>query len=905
MISLMSSCPERHPDIPESAEWVPSRKEFREGPVVDGRPHGRMRWFRPDGTMSCESGMEHGTSHGPYVRYHPNGEVSQSGAMKQGQREGLVTWTRSTGETTEGTVPPQCPENVWKMTAFYEGGIPGPIRFFDRDDREVLHTGERLPDRPATVDERAAFDPVENRWFFGMGSQGYEQRDGWWAWWDPSGRLLLKMHYAHGQLDRKVEYAKDGSSVTRIVDRFQRDVALVHRDEKGEVVTPAGERLPEPPVDDEGAVLTGRRDPAWVAGPQLHQPGPPDGLWRWWTPAGVLAREQRFDGGVAVEERWYDTQGKLTLVQYKDLAGRSIRSSRWSPSGRLVTSVGEPIPARPEGVSSDAQFDTESEQWVEGEGIDGGAPEGLWRWTDPDGTVAQERIYEGAKAIVERRYHSNGNLFVERKQDSQGRPLRKAYFFSDGDLNHAIETTYDGGVVATVEIRTHEHGLRSRGERVDGGLSWRFFDRDGELEAEGTVDDDDHAIGSWRFVHDGSSYEVDMGAHRLSARVDERFSPTSLLGAALLPAERDHPVPEALAGVEEVDWSSVPSCYGETDDFALDLRGLLSDVPAVRRTALRNVYAETLHQGTVYVATARAIPFMVRALEHPNADVREILEHFLEVASNASIYREQAEEWDADDDERTAILGTLDAIDRGFESILEVTRDSDDELTKVVLALAEYVGDAGRAFLLEAANTGDPEMQAIAAHTALARSDWAAAEAEALLEHDRALVRCCAAVSVARHGDQAPGATVDVLVESLEAIDQLAPRFDRLPFATGPLVVYVALGLGNICTQRAQAEVKTLLQHVDGVPIDTLPALYRALFALCFRNGTRPFADDFIDVLDYVSKDSRLDGFVNFFDVSDRWSLPRDRRAYREMVDALRASDDPGGWMIAHHFQRD
>ena len=132
--------------------------------------------------------------------------------------------------------------------------------------------------------------------------------------------------------------------------------------------------------------------------------------------------------------------------------------------------------------------------------------------------------------------------------------------------------------------------------------------------------------------------------------------------------DRDsYPEVDAFTGMEPVDWADTPSCYGKnTQHFAHYLRALVAEVPAVRRAALSRIASETLHQGTIYVATARVIPFVMRLLDHPRASVGALLDYLEAVTSQAHAYREQALEWDEDSDDRVAVLDTLAAPEQAI-----------------------------------------------------------------------------------------------------------------------------------------------------------------------------------------------------------------------------------------------
>ena len=70
-----------------------------------------------------------------------------------------------------------------------------------------------------------------------------------------------------------------------------------------------------------------------------------------------------------------------------------------------------------------------------------------------------------------------------------------------------------------------------------------------------------------------------------------------------------------LHGLDDVDWSSLEHAYGPATHTAEDLRGLASSEAEVRSRALQQLEMSICHQGSLYSATAPAIPFLLTAAE--------------------------------------------------------------------------------------------------------------------------------------------------------------------------------------------------------------------------------------------------------------------------------------------------
>jgi len=72
-----------------------------------------------------------------------------------------------------------------------------------------------------------------------------------------------------------------------------------------------------------------------------------------------------------------------------------------------------------------------------------------------------------------------------------------------------------------------------------------------------------------------------------------------------------------LDGLDTVDWSSLRHAYGEATDVPALLRALLSVDSKAREEAVYELFGNIWHQGTVYSASAAAVPFLYELLSAP------------------------------------------------------------------------------------------------------------------------------------------------------------------------------------------------------------------------------------------------------------------------------------------------
>src|SRR5688500_16170518 len=68
-----------------------------------------------------------------------------------------------------------------------------------------------------------------------------------------------------------------------------------------------------------------------------------------------------------------------------------------------------------------------------------------------------------------------------------------------------------------------------------------------------------------------------------------------------------------FTGLDDIDWAGTHHAYGPATAVPELLRGLVSDNPAERESALDAMYGAVHHQGDVYECTVAAIPFLLEA----------------------------------------------------------------------------------------------------------------------------------------------------------------------------------------------------------------------------------------------------------------------------------------------------
>ena len=146
-----------------------------------------------------------------------------------------------------------------------------------------------------------------------------------------------------------------------------------------------------------------------------------------------------------------------------------------------------------------------------------------------------------------------------------------------------------------------------------------------------------------------------------------------------------------LVGLDDVDWSKLSHAYGPATDVPELLRALIdpATTTAERKRVQRALYGNVIHQGTVWSASSRVVPFFVEIVMDASVDI-ELRRFSLQYIVDLSVW-EDMEAFAFDPDDYFADVedpGTWREEDRGTE------RESDDVLQQMVRVWAKACYEA-------------------------------------------------------------------------------------------------------------------------------------------------------------------------------------------------------------------
>jgi hypothetical protein len=154
--------------------------------------------------------------------------------------------------------------------------------------------------------------------------------------------------------------------------------------------------------------------------------------------------------------------------------------------------------------------------------------------------------------------------------------------------------------------------------------------------------------------------------------------------------------------VHEINWSSLEHANGSAADVPNLLVDLQSSDTAIRKRAYDELFGNIWHQGTVYSATAYAVPFLFELLDSQSVQDKDFLVTLLaSIAAGKGYYRVHQpifESWNPTADkheeeiktEQIEVQAVRSAISPRFEAILDYLTNFDSEVRLSVAEATAY-----------------------------------------------------------------------------------------------------------------------------------------------------------------------------------------------------------------------
>jgi tetratricopeptide (TPR) repeat protein len=320
-----------------------------------------------------------------------------------------------------------------------------------------------------------------------------------------------------------------------------------------------------------------------------------------------------------------------------------------------------------------------------------------------------------------------------------------------------------------------------------------------------------------------------------------------------------------LAGLDEIDWPHLHHAYGSAGDTPRHLRLLLSADEVVRKDAWLALYGSIWHQGTVYEASAFAVPFLIAMLDQDGPPGRgEVLSFLADLAAGSSYLDVHARpnrhnlDWkklllktgqgdlETETRKELAVVEQVNrAVGEGVPRYLALLDNPDSELQlQALVVLARLRGRTAEIvppLLARLGQFSDPGLRAVALSALRALMDHGP-EAIAFFTQElsttgadpRVTFQAAAGV-IERAGQAAPQSAVDALLGTWSEARRLADEnFKALPEFYQVENYHLHI-LANLDPERGQAALTRILS--GPLPVDEVLDLAGLLLDLLFNAG--------------------------------------------------------------------
>lgn len=319
-----------------------------------------------------------------------------------------------------------------------------------------------------------------------------------------------------------------------------------------------------------------------------------------------------------------------------------------------------------------------------------------------------------------------------------------------------------------------------------------------------------------------------------------------------------------LEKLDDIDWGSLTHAYGPATDVPQMLRGLLTAEGEEREYVWDDLWTTIWHQGTVYEATAYAVPFLVELLPHV-PDPWGIL-YFLSRVAQGNSYLEVHGPMPGHDEERDGaefreqlgkemswVRAAHEAVYVHHHTYLDLlaTGDPDTQITaaNLLCRFPEY-GDLLAPPIITRIRV--EETPAVKAALLIALAYLNDAETALLAEHlattQPLVVRLGAALGLAYVLEVAvPDEAVMVLVQALRDAQALQEEQKLLSWIVGDIQVAASGVLAMVGFERVECYVPDIIALLETSTWADNEALVGVILALVFGQGKlmpRSTADD-------------------------------------------------------------
>lgn len=317
-------------------------------------------------------------------------------------------------------------------------------------------------------------------------------------------------------------------------------------------------------------------------------------------------------------------------------------------------------------------------------------------------------------------------------------------------------------------------------------------------------------------------------------------------------------VAPVLENLDAIDWKTLTHAYGEASDVPKLIRALASDHAGKREGALDALFSTIWHQGTVYPASAHAVPFLIELVgAESQEDLPAILELLAHLATGSSYLdahqhldhfadeRESPDFTSRVEEELTHVRAAKEAVVRGVGVYARRLRHREPAVRiAAAYLLGLCPGERARSALRAAVeDDAEPAVRAVAAFAlGCVADDAMVPDVRALLADpsEHPAVRLYAGFGLARGAAALSDDDLEAfaeLVDDAELFSQVDELHDNAAGMSYGALADCLLGLPPAARERMVPALGRALESIRGR--DAL-GLATALIGLAFADSTLP-----------------------------------------------------------------
>jgi hypothetical protein len=364
-----------------------------------------------------------------------------------------------------------------------------------------------------------------------------------------------------------------------------------------------------------------------------------------------------------------------------------------------------------------------------------------------------------------------------------------------------------------------------------------------------------------------------------------------------------------LEGLEQINWKELRHAYGSAEDVPAQIRALALNDKQIREAALTELWGNIIHQGTVYSATAYAIPFLIELLESPDVKAKPQLlvlvgalacgisyhEAHQPLFEDAGVFTEEMQqpEWQHRiREERGWVEAAWRAVVAGTPTYLILLVDPLPEIRFCATYPLAVCGEHATEILphLQRRLNEETDVQVqgslLLCLSCIAGDNGIPLFEEYLAYSKHPLLRALAALCWVRIAKQnAPQLAIDVLTEVLTDPHPIDSLYMQLPWADDQSVVAAASqALGQLGSQATEFVIPRVLDALDGLQKQDSASISMVslILDLCFEPRKQYRSAELSDfqrsVLRRLARSQRAWDWGNVMLIFRQFGLPDDQK---------------------------